>query len=93
MSTILDKIKSSIITNAQMEALLQTIPAGWALSFVRPTLRPDIIECRVTRKDGLTMAVKTTGAILLENPEQNFLVEIVRVVSDLSKIKQPAKKG
>lgn len=65
-----------IITNAQMEAMLKTIPAGWTIAFMRPILRPDIIEVEIKRGDGMKLKMKTTGAMLLENPTRNFLEDM-----------------
>ncbi len=61
------------ITNRQMESMLKVIPAGWTVSFKRELLRPDKLEMILTRADGMGITLKTTGAMLLAEPDVDFL--------------------
>ena len=66
-------IKIQHITHAQMECFQRNIPPGWSISFFRPTLRPDILEMTITRKDKVGFKLSTTGGMLLDNPDKDFL--------------------
>jgi hypothetical protein len=80
-----------IITNRQMEGMLKAIPSNWTIAFKRPLLRPDILEITIRRPDGLAFSAKTTGAMLLEKPDGDFMASIQNFVQQLKIAK--AKKN
>jgi hypothetical protein len=83
----------AVLENSKVEALLKAIPAGWNLSFTRPMLRPDVIEMKIGRPDGVAMAVKTTGALLLDKPNGDFLSSIRTMAGELMKHPGKASKN
>jgi hypothetical protein len=80
------------ISNAQMEGMLKAIPAGWTIAFRRPTLRPDVLEMTIRRPDGVAFVAKSTGAMLLDKPEGDFMSSISQFISNLMMAKKKQGK-
>lgn len=78
------------ITNAQAESLLKCIPAGWSLQFSRPLLRPDILQVTIKRPDGIAYSAKTTGGMLLDKKDGDFMEIVFVGVRELMKAKLKA---
>lgn len=76
------------IPHKQIESFLKAIPPGWTITFNRTVLRPDILQMALIRPDRLQYQLRTTGAMLLENPDKDFLEAIATAVNVLSKAKK-----
>jgi hypothetical protein len=80
------------ITNKQMESMLKVIPAGWSISFSRELLRPDKMAVAVKRSDQVQIELSMTGAMMLENPDNDFLPLITMACAKLMQYKKGATR-